>query len=76
MARLTAAGQRAGYGLFALAVILFVIGAAVGFTGPLAVAVTVCLVVGSVVLAPAIVFGFAVKAAEREDRSTRPPADG
>jgi hypothetical protein len=28
----------------------------------------VCLAAGSVVLAPAIVFGFAVKAADREDR--------
>ena len=27
-----------------------------------------CLIVGSLVLAPAIVFGYAVKAAERDDR--------
>ena len=30
--------------------------------------ITVCLVVGSILLAPAIVLGYAVKAAEREDR--------
>jgi hypothetical protein len=31
-------------------------------------AVVACLVVGSAVLAPAIVLGFAARAAEREDR--------
>jgi len=32
------------------------------------VVIEVCLLVGSLVLAPAIVFGYAVKAAERDDR--------
>jgi hypothetical protein len=31
-------------------------------------AITVCLVAGSILLAPAIVLGYAVKAAERDDR--------
>jgi hypothetical protein len=31
--------------------------------------ITVALVVGSVLLAPSIVLGYAVKAAEREDRA-------
>jgi hypothetical protein len=30
--------------------------------------IVACLVVGSIVLAPAIVFAYAVKAADREDR--------
>jgi hypothetical protein len=68
IARLTEAGQRLGYALFGVAVVLFIIGAISGFSSPITVGVTVCLAAGSVVLAPAIVFGFAVKAAEREDR--------
>jgi hypothetical protein len=66
--RLTEIGQRVGYGLFAVAVIAFVIGAATGFTSADVVIVIGCLVAGSVVLAPAIVFGYAVRAADREDR--------
>jgi hypothetical protein len=68
IARLTEVGQRVGYGLLGLAVVLFVIGAVGSFTGPVVVAITVCLTAGSAVLAPAIVFGFAVKAADRQDR--------
>ncbi len=41
---------------------------AFGFKGPIVTAITVCLVVGSILLAPAIVLGYAVKAAERDDR--------
>ena len=68
IARLTELGQRCGYLLFLIAVIVFVVGAIRGFDGPTVTAVTACLALGSVVLAPAIVFGYAVKAAEREDR--------
>ncbi len=60
--------QRIGYGLFGLAVVGFVVGFASGFDGASVALVVVCLLVGSVVLAPAIVLGYAVKAAEREDR--------
>jgi hypothetical protein len=68
IARWVSAGQRLGYGLFLLAMVLFVVGLAWRFTAAIAAAVIACLVVGSIVLAPAIVFGYAVKAAEREDR--------
>ncbi|MDH3705331.1 MAG: hypothetical protein OES57_04655 [Acidimicrobiia bacterium] len=67
IARLVGLGQRVGYLLFAAAVVLFVIGAVVDFSDGLVSVIVVCLVVGSIVLAPAIVFGYAVKAAERED---------
>jgi hypothetical protein len=60
--------NRVGYLLFGLAIAVFVIAFAVGFTGPLVAVVTTCLVVGSLLLAPAIIAGYAVKAAEREDR--------
>lgn len=68
IARWVALGQRAGYGLFLVAIVLFVAGFAVGFDGWVGTAIIGSLVVGSLVLAPAIVFGYAVKAAEREDR--------
>ena len=68
VARFVEVGQRLGYGLFALAVAAFVVGFVGGFDGLPGTVVVVSLVVGSVVLAPAIVFGYAVKAAEREDR--------
>jgi hypothetical protein len=68
MARAAELAQRIGYALFGLAVVLFVIGFAVGLTGGMVAAILVALGVGSVLLAPAIVVGYAVKAADREDR--------
>jgi hypothetical protein len=68
IARLVAVGKRVGYSLFLVAIVLFAAGFAVGFDGIVGPAIIGCLVVGSLVLAPAIVFGYAVKAAEREDR--------
>jgi hypothetical protein len=73
IARLTDLGQRVGYGLFGMAVVAFLVGVAAGFSGAIVVTVVASLAVGSAVLAPAIVFGFAVKAAEREDRERRRP---
>ena len=68
IARIVDAGQRVGYGLFAVAIVAFVIGAVASFPGWTVVTVVASLLVGSIVLAPAIVFGYAVKAAERDDR--------
>lgn len=68
IARLVVLGKRVGYGLFLAAVVLFVVGGVAGYTGGLTSAIVACLVVGSFVLAPAIVFGYGVRAAEREDR--------
>ena len=68
MARGADLAQRAGYALFGLAVVLFVIGFAVGLTGAVVTSILVAMVLGSLLLAPAIVVGYAVKAAEREDR--------
>lgn len=67
-ARVGSAAQRLGYLLFLVAVVLFFVGLVVGWSGGFTTAIVACLVVGSVVLAPAIVVGYAVKAAEREDR--------
>lgn len=68
VARLVQVGKRVGYGLFGLAIVLFGIGFVSGFDGIVGSGTIASLVVGSLVLAPAIVFGYAVKAAERDDR--------
>lgn len=68
IARLVSLGQRVGWLAFGVATVVFLVGLALGFPGWAAVTVIAALVVGSIVLAPAIVFGYAVKAAEREDR--------
>jgi cyanate permease len=67
-ARLASIGQRVGYGLMGLALVLFGVALATDLPSGLVAAVVACLVVGSAVLAPAIVLGFAARAAEREDR--------
>jgi hypothetical protein len=71
LARAAELAQRVGYALFGVAIVLFVVGFAVGLTGGLVIAIVVALGVGSVLLAPAIVVGYAVKAADREDRERR-----
>jgi hypothetical protein len=68
IARLVSMGQRLGYGLFGLATVTFFIGLAAGYTPGLVRVIVGSLLIGSAVLAPAIVFGYAVKAAEREDQ--------
>ena len=68
IARLTELGQRIGYALFGVAIVVFIIGFVVGYSDALVAIIVSSLGVGSLVLAPAIVFGYAVKAAEREDR--------
>jgi len=62
------AARRAGYLAFATSTVAVVVGATTTFTPLLSTVATGALVAGSVVLAPAIVVGYAVKAAEREDR--------
>ena len=68
VARWVSLGQRFGYGAYLLSIVFFlwaVIGRA---TATLATLSAGFLIVGSIVLLPAIIFGYAVKAAEREDR--------
>jgi uncharacterized membrane protein HdeD (DUF308 family) len=61
--------KRIGYLLFLVAIVLFFVGLVVDFTSGVATAIVVCLVVGSVVLLPGIILGYAVRTAEREDRA-------
>lgn len=60
-------GKRAGYGLFGFAVVGFFAGFFIDFPQRLVSAIVSAIVVGSIILAPAIVFGYGVKAAERDD---------
>ena len=69
IARWSLLANRVGYLLFGLAVALFVVAFVVGFTGSLVAAVVASMIAGSLLLAPSIVLGYAVKAAEREDRA-------
>lgn len=67
MARWTLLANRIGYLVLALAVSLFVMAFALGFTSTMATLIIINLVVSFVLLAPSIVLGYAVKAAERDD---------
>jgi hypothetical protein len=60
--------NRLGYLCFGIAILTFVIGFIVSFNGAVSAIVVAAMIVGSVLLAPAIVLGYAVKAAERDDR--------
>ncbi|MGA0878004.1 MAG: hypothetical protein ACO3SP_02690 [Ilumatobacteraceae bacterium] len=64
----TRRANRAGYLFFGVAIVVFVVALATEFTGAMATLVTASMIVGSILLAPAIVLGYAVKAAEKEDR--------
>ena len=68
IAKAVSIGQRVGYVLFLVATIAFFYGLATEYTPGLVRVIIGSLLVGSAVLAPAIVFGYAVKAAEREDQ--------
>lgn len=69
VAKWTQLANRLGYLLFGAAIVLFVVAFLTNFSGPIVTAITVCMVIGSILLAPAIVLGYAVKAAEKEDRA-------
>jgi len=60
--------NRVGYLFLAVAVAVFIIGFALGFTPPVVAVVVATLLIGSALLLPSIILGYAVKAAEREDR--------
>lgn len=68
IARVIAVATRVGYVLFGLFTVLIIVAFATGFPSGVVQAATVCLIAGSVILAPAMTFTYAVKAADREDR--------
>lgn len=68
IARWTLLANRVGYLFVALAMAVFFIAFAVGFSSTMATIVVVTFVIGCALLAPSIIVGYAVKAAERDDR--------
>ncbi len=70
IARRVAIGQRIGYGLFLVAILAFAWGLATRWSDALTTIVIGSLLVGSAVLAPSIILGYAVKAADREDQES------
>jgi len=68
VARWSLLANRVGYLFLAVAVAVFIIGFALGFTPPVVAVVVATLLIGCALLLPSIILGYAVKAAEREDR--------
>ena len=68
MARWATAGRRLGYSLYLLSLGVFAAGLVFSFNDALASVAAAALVAGSVVLAPAIIVGYGVRAADRADR--------
>lgn len=68
VAKYTLLANRLGYLLYAATTACFAFAFAIGFNGVMVGLMTFGLVGGSILLAPSIVLGYAVKAAEREDR--------
>ncbi|MEY2762616.1 MAG: hypothetical protein RLZZ48_408 [Actinomycetota bacterium] len=68
IARWTARANRAGYGAFGVSIAAVTYGLVADFTPMIGRLATGGLIVGSILLAPAIVLGYAIKAAERDDR--------
>ena len=66
--RLTGAAQRTGYACFALAMVLFVVALVTQLPSWLVTTIIVLLIVGSIVLLPAIILSYGAKAADKEDR--------
>ena len=69
IARLVAFGQRIGYTLWLVAIVVFFVGAATSFRPVMVTVVIGCLAAGSALLAPSIVISYGVRAADREDRA-------
>lgn len=68
ISRIVDIAQRVGYSLWLVAIAVFVVGAATEFRPFMTTVVVGSLIAGSVLLAPAIVIGYGVRAADRVDR--------
>ena len=61
-------GKRVGYGLLVVAIAAFAIGTFAGYSTVVTTVVTVSMLATTVTLAPAMVIGYAVAKAEREEQ--------
>ncbi|MFM7062849.1 MAG: hypothetical protein ACKO04_05065 [Actinomycetes bacterium] len=64
-------GQKAGYACFGLAMVVFFVGFVVQFRPWIVTTIVALLALGSVVFIPAVIFGYAAKAADKEDRGEK-----
>lgn len=67
VAKWNSIATRLGYLLYLVAIVMFFFSFATDFTPAKVTVITTAMLVGSILLAPAIVIGYAVKAAEKED---------
>lgn len=67
VARWCGYGKRAGYLAVLAAIVVFGVGLATDFGPTVTTLVVACLVASAVFLIPATIFGYGVKAAEREE---------
>jgi ABC-type transport system involved in cytochrome bd biosynthesis fused ATPase/permease subunit len=70
LGRLAETGQRVGYVFIGISVAAFVVAAVTSFAGWAVTATLLGLLGATIVLPPAIVLGYGVKKAEREDPGT------
>lgn len=61
-------GKRIGYGLYLVSIVVFFLALFTEIEDWMVTVIVWSIVLGSVVLAPAIVFGYGVKSAIRDDR--------
>ena len=64
-------GSKVGYSCFGVAMLLFVVAFIADFPSWIVTIIIAAMVLGSVTLLPAIVFGYGVKAADAEDRGEK-----
>lgn len=69
IARYVKLAKRTGYSLLLAAIVFVVVGLTGDLTATITAAATACLIAGSAFLAPAVIVGYAVNAAERDDRA-------
>lgn len=62
-------GKRLGYSVIGIAIVVFAFGAITRFEEWMAVVVTTCMVLSAVFLVPAVIVGYGVSAANREERN-------
>ncbi len=67
--RLASRGQTTGYVLLMLAMIVFVVGLAVGLQDWMTTVIAVLMAVAALVLGPSIILGYAAKAADRYEKT-------
>ncbi len=67
MTRWTPRANRLGYLLFGAAIVLFIVAFTGDFNDTMVTLIVICMTIGSILLAPAIVLGYGLKAAEKDD---------